>query len=268
MSWPSALVLPGPGAALLGDPGRRRRDEARRGRARLVARDLDARRPATGDRVEVDDRDDPARVRVALDEARWRRGRRTTPPSVERKISWWFGPARPARVRRPGRPYARANSISAAVPEALSFAPAPRPGVVAVGHHHDRVGVCGARRERHVSEKRPAASRDRLLERVHLRDVRVEPHPVDQPAARTQRPDGSGRAVRVQARELLCERRARTTPSNGGRRGRRCEREPVGALDAEGGDEQRQPDEQPRPAVQAAVDGTLGRAAPAPPAGG
>ena len=49
-----------------------------------------------------------------------------TPPSVDRKISWCFGPVLCGGAPT-GRPYARASSTRAAVPEALSFAPAPSP---------------------------------------------------------------------------------------------------------------------------------------------
>ena len=81
--------------------------------------------PSAGDRVEVDDRDDPARLRVVLGEAR----------GAEAAEGAAVGGEEDERVRRadacagrpPAAPYARASSISAAVPEALSFAPAPVP---------------------------------------------------------------------------------------------------------------------------------------------
>ena len=59
---------PRPGAGLFCDPRGGRLDERRRGRASLVAAELDPGRRATGDRVEVDDSDDLSLV--ALGEPR------------------------------------------------------------------------------------------------------------------------------------------------------------------------------------------------------
>ncbi len=60
---------PGARARLLGDPGGGGLDQGRGRRAWLVARDLESRRPAPGDRVEVDDREDPGGVGQPGDEA-------------------------------------------------------------------------------------------------------------------------------------------------------------------------------------------------------
>ena len=114
-------------------------DERRGGRARGVAGDLEPRPARAGDRVEVDDGDDVAPVRRGVDES----GRRRAPRSARRR---WTGRRsggrrRPgaARSRRPGRSRTRgASSTRAAVPDALSFAPGPVAGVVAVGHDDDR----------------------------------------------------------------------------------------------------------------------------------
>ena len=57
---------------------------------------------------------------------RWAPSPPNAPPSVERKISWCFGPEICGGAPG-GRPYPRASSISAAVPDALSLAPAPSP---------------------------------------------------------------------------------------------------------------------------------------------
>src|SRR5581483_3711499 len=134
--------------------------------------------------------------------------------------------------------------------------------VVAVRHDHDRVGVLRAGREQDVAEQHRPPPRDRRVEAVDLRLVPVELHLRDQPAARSERAGRSGRAVRVEPRQLLRERDR--DPAVELRLELRL-RERGGTLDAEGGDQEREPDEEPGAAVQTAVDRALGRAT-APPA--
>src|SRR5581483_10312075 len=129
--------------------------------------------------------------------------------------------------------------------------------VVAVRHDHDRVGVLRAGREQDVAEQHRPPPRDRRVEAVDLRLVPVELHLRDQPAARSERAGRSGRAVRVEPRQLLRERDR--DPAVELRLELRL-RERGGTLDAEGGDQEREPDEEPGAAVQTAVDRALGRA--------
>ena len=102
-------------------------------------------RALAGDRVEVDDRDDAVPVRVVLGEARGAEPAERAAVGGEEEQPVLGADDAGRGARRASRT-PRASSISAAVPEALSFAPGAEARVVAVGHDDDRVGVLAARR--------------------------------------------------------------------------------------------------------------------------
>ena len=220
--------------ALLGDPRGRALDQDGRRRARLVGCHLEARLSLAADRVEVDHREDPVPVRVVLREAGGAEPPEGTPVGGEedQPVLGADGLGRGAgRGRVPARQLDQGGRARRVVVRARTQA-----RVVAMGHDHDRVGVLRACGEEDVAEEHATAARDRRVESVHLRLEPVEPHLVDQPASRPERPGGSRCAVGIEARELPGERH-RSAAVEGRRQVRRRER--GRSLDAEGDDQQR-----------------------------
>ncbi len=157
------------------------------------------------------------------------------PPSDERKIRVCSGFGRAAIV--PRRPYPRWSSISAAVPEALSFAPGPvpmlsrwatkriaselAPGMTVTRFRRRTVpspGICSSQASSTVGQP-------------------IEREPVLDPCGRSERALGARLAIREVARELGRELRRRRAVEG---RWERRRRERPGRLDREGEDEQRE----------------------------
>ena len=165
-----------------------------------------------------------------------------------------------------GLAYDRASSISAAVPEALSFAPDPAPRVVTMGDKHDRRGRAARARprrdSRRLSRPRPATSASngsRLTTKPYGRSWSTNHCAAEGRAGRPRRP------VRRRRREVDCElRRADPVECRRERRTRQRRR----PRDGEGRQQERERDEEPGPAVRAPADRPVERAAPraAPPA--
>ena len=205
-------------ARLLRDPPRGRLDEARRGRARRVACDLDPRFAEPADRVEVDRRDD----------REWRvRGEAQRAEPTERagigreeddRVSRAHARAGRRRERIAARELDERCGAGGVVVRTRAVA-----GVVTVSHHDDRLArlsardgpeVLQARRPRpgivavHVSDE-TGRSYCRIWSRNHAR--------------REQRTGTSGRPVGVVAGEI-CRERPRRRPVEVGRQLRRRQR--------------------------------------------
>ena len=185
------------------------------------------------------------------------------PPSVETKTSVWVGCACTS-VAPPTGAYGRASSISAPVPEALSFAPRPSPllsrcaviTIVCVGRPVDD--------RDEVLQLDLAATRDLRREAIHPRRLEaVELELVGDPAGGSQAAGRARRPVRVLARELA----GQLLGDRGveGRRQRR-RRERLRAGDAEGGQQERQGDQQPGSAHEPCIHRPLDGAAAGAPA--
>ena len=181
------------------------------------------------------------------------------PPSAERKTSVCCGCARPAAV--PAAAYARASSISAAVPEALSFAPGPRVVVsrcaITATTSRDRPGIDSG----DVRERRAPEVRDVLLPPV---DVDVEPVEGELPL----HPAGGGVCAgaarltpRMAAGELRrqCQRRLRVEDRRQCRRRQRAWARDRERQESDGDDE-----DERRDASKARVQGSRSRAAARP----
>ena len=135
-------------------------------------------------------------------------------------------------------------------------------GVVAVGEHDDRLVREPALLGHEVDEGHAAVAGNRGREPLLLDGVAVGRELAREPARRRGRCRAPRHAARIAERELGGER-ARIDPVEGGRQVRRLERGRPGH--AEGEDEQREPDEKPRAAVEAAVDGPVEGAGSRPP---
>ncbi len=155
--------------------------------------------------------------------------------------------------------YARASSISAAVPEALSLAPGPSPllsrcAVITIAR--GEVAWYAARR---CLGARRGPVRDVAPEAVRLPREVVEGQLFRRPTSAAPRAAGrSGRSIRVVPSELPCELLGGRSVERGRQRRRR---QRLGPADGEGREKQRQSDEEPRSAHQAGVDRPLDRAA-------
>ena len=235
---------------LLEDAQRRGLDERRGGRAGRVAGHLEARTARAGERVEVHDRDHvlpPRRLggEVLGAEAAERAavGREEEDPVRRRRSA----PAADVCVAA-GELDERRRSGSVVVGAWT------RSGIVAVGHDDDRLGRAARRHRREVLEPDAASAGDRGLEPVDLRPevvgLELLLEPLDGPG-RSRRP---GRAVREGAGEVGRER-GRGVAVEGRWQRRRGQRRR--ASDAECGDEEREADEQPRPAVHPGADGSF-----------
>ena len=210
------------------------------------------RRAGAGDRVEVDHGDDVTPVgRVRQEASRAEAAERAAVGGEEHDPAW-------DRTRAAssvwGCAYARASSISAAVPLALSFAPGPGADVVPVRHDDDRVGHVGgpgATAAMLCSRTRPspATCSSQDDERIFEAVDRAGSWFSNQPTAPTD-PALPGRAVRVLRREIPGEGQRRVGVE--GSRQRRL-RERKRLLDREREQQQRQRDDEQRGAVEAAV---------------
>ena len=161
-----------PGAGLLGDSRGRGLDEHRRGRACLVARDLESRPPRTSDRVEVDDRDHVAAIRRSLGEPRCAETAEGAAVGGEEDQGVLGRGGRGGRTRWASVCAGELDERSSAGCVVVGAGPESR--VVAVRHDHDRLRRAPADHEGEVPQGHPASPRDR--------SPRTRP-----PAARTRR---------------------------------------------------------------------------------
>ncbi len=179
-------------------------------------------------------------------------------PSVERKTREYGSFARgPAPVGA----YERASSISAAVPDALSFRPDPVPVSSRCAITTIRLG------------ESPAFSTERFTSRTFPRPgtfarkaVAVDGEAVGgqlttEPGGRARRAGRPGRSARITEREVVGDL-GRSGAIERGRQVRRLEGR--GSGDAEREQEEREADEQPCAAVETSVDRTLERSWPWP----
>ena len=189
--------------ALLGDAARRGLDQRDRRRARPVARELDARRPRPGERVEVQHRDDVPALRGAS------RVAQRPEPAVGAAV----GGEEDERVRRLHarlrlrlRPRVGAGELEQRRRAARVVVRArPGAGVVAVRDHRDHVRRGALHDRHHVLEAPLAEARDRLLPHAPSASAGRRPPSsagtTSPPRARPRSPaSGPGTALRARAR--------------------------------------------------------------------
>src|SRR5581483_7460524 len=242
-------------ARLLLNPGSRRLDEDACRRAASHASELETRGPVAAEGVEVHDRGDARSVEGARREPLGAerpedasvRGEEHDRVPRRHRAAW--GPDRPAvgareleQRSRPGRVVVRALA---------------RAGVVAMGHDDDRIGARGPDGDGgHVRQLGPATAGNRAPEPVRVRLEAERAQLVCDPAGGALVARRTRRAVRLD-RDLIDQ-----LPCVDALEGRRQPRpvERLRASDGERGDQERNGDDQPGPAIEPPVDRPLERA--------
>jgi hypothetical protein len=224
-----------------------RLDEAGAGGARGVPRELETRRRAPGDRVEIEDSDDVRHLRRLGGEVR------CAEAAVGRAVA--REERQGVRQRRGGRRGARRVGSCQLEERGGAGGVVVRAGagaaVVAVRHDEDRLQRPSRPGGQEVDEPRPPVAGDRGREGVPPDPVAVRRHVLHEPPRRAERPGCARPPDRPLRGEIRCEQAGLDGIEGMRDRGRRQRRGPG---HAEREDEQRQPDREPRAAVEAAVD--------------